>query len=464
MLPEINRNITKHEKIIDVFGGFNNTENARENEFSNIVNMGHDKYPSITTRPPRTLISNIAIPNGAISFNGSLYLVNGTSFTKDGVSKGTVTNGRKCLIEFNKNILIFPDMKYYDTVGNVFGSFANGTINPIPNPAILKATVHNNRVFGINGANIYASKQGDFKEWNVFDQLNTDSWATDVAGAVEFKTIGTYQNHVVMQSAVNMFELYGYMPSNFQIQETAKIGSIVDSYVEMESVLYFVNTDGIYAYAGGVPRKISQTINMAFASAVMGAFGGKLYISAVEGTTPHLFVFDSTTKLVTRYDEFRFTDFIIHGGFLTGVCSDTGIYKFDFGTDYNAIHWCLETIEFKEDQFTRRVIKNIELNAEMGVGSQINVYIKGDNDVDYKLIKTFNAETDRILLLPITIGRNHFKIQIDGYGYVKLNSLKKTTIRGGSLNAPIGITPTSLLDNGIWDDTLLWMDSSFWVD
>jgi hypothetical protein len=72
-----------------------------------------------------------------------------------------------------------------------------------------------------------------------------------------------------MQSGVNMFELYGSKPSNFQVQETVKTGAFNADYIEINSVLYFANRDGIYAYSGGVPRKISEGVDIPFTQATL---------------------------------------------------------------------------------------------------------------------------------------------------------------------------------------------------
>ena len=42
--------------------------------------------------------------------------IDGTDFYYDGTKKGTVKKGKKSVIDFNGNIVIFPDKKYYDYV------------------------------------------------------------------------------------------------------------------------------------------------------------------------------------------------------------------------------------------------------------------------------------------------------------------------------------------------------------
>lgn len=430
-LPEPYRKINKKQDVIDVFGGFNNTEDAKKNEFSHMKNVSHAKFPSIVPRKPRELLQTLVKPNGILSFKDALYTVDGTSFKKDGVSKGTVTDSKKCMIEFNQFILIFPDKKFYDTVGGTFGSFANGTIVTSANPDIDKATVHNNRVFGVKGSNVYATKQGDFKEWNVFDQLLTDSWATDVAGAVSFSTIGTYQNHVVMQSEKNMFELYGYNPSNFQIQETIKIGSNVFSYTELNSILYFANVDGLFAYSGGVPRRLSQSIDIPLQSAELGSDGRYLYASVFDGANKHLFVYDSETRLITREDDLNVVQFTLHDGHMLALCADGKVYKFDSGTE--VVDWELETVEIRDDYFVNKGLKRLELHAEMSPSSMINLFVEMENVSGYTHVGTFLAETSKNLLLPVNLSQNCYKIKITGRGYVKINAIRRTIIGGGRI-------------------------------
>lgn len=419
------RGVQRKEAVTDVFLGFNDTESASEKEFEFTKNMSSDAFPLVCTRKPRELVTTLVAPNGILSFNGSLYTVDGTSFKKDGVAKGTVANSKKCMIEFNEFILIFPDKAFYDTKQGTFGSFATG------NPDVSKATVHNNRVFGVSGNQIFASKQGDFKLWNSFQQLNTDSWATDVAGSVTFNTIGTYQNHVVMQSSVNMFELYGYKPSNFQVQEAIKVGSFVFSYVEINSILFLANADGIFAYTGGVPRKISTMIKSKFDSAELGSDGRRLFASVKIGSVYHLFTYDTETNVLYREDNLNVIQFAYHNNKVHALCSDGKMFKFDSGTE--VIEWELITPDAKDDLFNKSGLKTVEIHATMAAESVINVFVKADSDPDYRLVKSFNAQTQKSLLIPVILNDFCYKMKLTGRGYVKLSGVKRVVQKGGKL-------------------------------
>lgn len=423
-MPRMGRFIPRSEEITDTFGGYNDTENHLRNEFSAMKNISHRDFPSITSRKGRVLVKTLANPGGFLEFGGALYTVEGTEFKKDNTVKGSVTQSKKTLLEFNKNILIFPDMKYYDTESGTFGDFKSG------NPDVKTAAIHNNRVFGVNGSNVYATKQGDFKGWNIFNQLLTDAWATDVAGAIVFNTIGTYQNHVVMQSPEKMFELYGYNAQNFQLQETVKIGANCTAYAELDSVLYFANPHGIYAYTGGVPKKISLPIGMEFKRAEIGSNYRYLYASVFDGISNHLFVYDSETKLIAREDNLNVIQFGTIGGHFHALCADGKLYKLEGGDE--VVEWELETTPFVDDPFSKSGIRGVEVFADMKAGSEISLFVKTDA-YNEQHIGSVSADMNRILSFPIIMTEDIYKIRLKGRGEVKIRAIKRIAIKGGKI-------------------------------
>jgi hypothetical protein len=75
----------------------------------------------------------------------------------------------------------------------------------------------------------------------------------------------------------------------------------------------------------------------------------------------------------------------------------------------------------------------LEIHADITPGAMMNVFIKGDSDTKYELVKSFTSQSDKKLLLPVIISKNCYKIKITGRGYVKINAFKRTAIRGGRI-------------------------------
>ena len=103
------------------FGGLNHNLGAGDGELWDMENLTSDLYPLLSPRKPRYLAGKLEKPNGLYAKDG-LYWVDGTGFYKDGVLKGTVTDGKKRFTSLGTRVVILPDKKYYDSYDDTFGS------------------------------------------------------------------------------------------------------------------------------------------------------------------------------------------------------------------------------------------------------------------------------------------------------------------------------------------------------
>lgn len=416
------RNIELNTDVISEFLGLNMTDTARNNQFASMLNLSSDRFPFIHPRKSRELISTLTSATAIFSDGLKLATVEGTSFKYDGVVKGTVTAGAKSMVEFNQYIVIFPDKKAYDTVGGTFAAFTA--------PDIDYATVHMNRIFGVKGQDVYACKLGDHTIWDDFSDTDgsiNDSWAADIAGNGNIKGIVSYQNHVVFQTESSMHELYGYKPQNFQIQETVKQGVLSNAYSELKNTLYFADSKGIHAFSGGLPRLITNDLEIAFVSCVLGNDKEKLYASVYDGTNYHLIVYDPVTQLIHKEDSLNVIQFAYHLGYLYALCADGKIYKFNSGTE--SISWEFITpFYFDGDLFHDKRVTNIEIHSVVPSGGSITVYI--DYGSGFTQIKTFNSVTERVVKIPIRVRGNSYRLKVTGFGNVLTKAIKRISIGG----------------------------------
>jgi len=102
------------------FGGYNHNAAAGDGELYDTTNMSSAKFPLLTPRGKRGLVSTLTAPNG-IGAGDKLYSVAGTSFVYDGTAQGTVADSDKTFAEMGAWIIILPDKKYYNKVTDVFG-------------------------------------------------------------------------------------------------------------------------------------------------------------------------------------------------------------------------------------------------------------------------------------------------------------------------------------------------------
>ena len=392
-----------------LFKGLNKKELINDNEIADGKNLDSEQLPAISPRDPMKVLKTISNPQSFAIINNKQVYVSGTNFYYDGVLKGTVTSGLKTLLDFNGNVLIFPDKKYYDYIEGVFGTFEA--------PDIDYATVHYNRVFGIKGSDVRASKVGDFKEWEDFSGTEMNSWAADVYSPGDFTGICSYQDHVVFFKRDQMWELYGYTPSQFKILESAKVGCIDHrSVAEVQGVLYFLSEAGVMTYSGGFPRLISENLNEKYTSGAAIGDGRKYYLCLND---KEVFIFDT---IMTTWMPYA-TSSIIQFGRI-----ENNIYTLDSLGNINAlgegielVEWEATTKDFDAGTFRKKSLKSIRLKVNLDIRSELEIYVKLDNRgwILHKTIKQNNRfySNKREVLTTIPLRRSsNYQLKIVGRG------------------------------------------------
>lgn len=419
--PTISAAKSKSIQEILNFAGFNSTAQASESEFLNTKNLSARKYPRICERLPRTVQSTLTTPN-ALFASGKLCWVDGTQFYYDGTAKGTVVSGKKSMVDINGCIVIFPDKKYYDYVLGTFGSFTA--------PDIDYAVTWNNRVWGVYDQEIVASKLGDFKTWDSFNGLASDSYATNVDGNAVFTGISLFQNHItIFQGADKFYEIYGDRPENFSVVESSDVGTTNDkAVIEVNSILYFLSRSGLYAYGGGSPRLISTNIEKEYRTATLGRLNEVLYASLYDGTVYDLFTYDTVTGIWYREDDLNVVDFTTMDGYLYGLTSTGSIIKFNSGTETIAWEAEFQPMDFRTTE--KKYLSKVSLR--MDITGTVNLYIKYDKGA-YSLIKTISPNaTTSLIEVPVMINIcDSFQLKLTGSGTVELREIYRTLMVGG---------------------------------
>lgn len=127
---------------------------------------------------------------------------------------------------------------------------------------------HENRLWGCRGSTIYACKLGDFKNWNVFEGLSTDSYATDVGSPGDFTGIIKTPNMVTFSKVDCIHKLYGNKPSNFEITSAIPCSGVNtnchNSICNIQGTAYYVSKNSVMRYAGGLPEPIGYKLSREF--------------------------------------------------------------------------------------------------------------------------------------------------------------------------------------------------------
>lgn len=372
--PQMN-NINNTKTTPLLFKGLNRNVIIGDDELADGFNLDTKNLPAITPRLPMSVLGTLTAPTQYGVVDGNHYYVNANKFYYGGVEKLTLTGGRKSIVDFNGNLVIFPDKKFYNWQDDTSGTFIS--------PDVDYAVVHYNRIFGIKDNYVNASKVGDFTIWDEFNGTEMDSWSADVYSDGIFTAIASYQDHVIFFKKNLMYELYGYTPSQFKIMESSKIGCISqDSIAEVRGVLYFANEDGIQTYSGGFPRNMSERLNIKNLNNAVGVSANGNYYVAMDDVT---YIYDMPKDTWLPYINKGAIDFAVDGTDVVMLGKDKNVYVLEDGTE--PVIWSATTKNFDGGMFNKKYPKSIKLRAKLEKGTEIKIYICYNESENFELVK-----------------------------------------------------------------------------
>ena len=303
----------------------------------------------------------------------------------------------------------------------------------------------NNRLWGVSNADntIYACKLGDPMNWAYFQNTTVDSYYAEQGTDGEWTGCASYPTHLLFFKEDYIHKVYGSKPATYQI-ETAQChalekGSSKSIAIINETVLYKSRL-GIMAYAGGVPRLISDNFGTdVYTDAIAGTDGIKYYVSVLREGSPELLVFDMERFLWHKEDSVRARDFCYHNGKLLFI-NDADNKVYEMASDNpmvseTDIEWYAELGPFDEYLENKKVYSQLKMRLSFAKSSELNVLISID-DGDWEILSRFINDRDKTEMLPIVPRRcDKFAIRLEGKGYCRIDSLvriyRQSTSRKG---------------------------------
>ena len=306
----------------------------------------------------------------------------------------------------------------------------------------------NNRLWGCrygvaeNGEvvnEIYASKLGDFKNWNCFMGISTDSYAASLGTDGQFTGAITHLGYPLFFKEGFLHKVYGNYPSNFQIQTTACRGvqrGCSRSLAIVNEILYYKARGAVCAYDGSLPTEISAALgDVQYFEAVGGAHGNKYYLSMKDSSNLwHLFVYD-TAKGMWHHEDNTHADcfcscreemyFIDH--------ADKKIWTvFGGGTkDTKPVEWMAETGVIGVDSPDKKYLSRLTVRMWLDIGTQVYFFVQYDSGGEWEHLFTMTGNSLRSFAVPIRPKRcDHLRIRIVGEGDAKIYSIAKVIEEG----------------------------------
>lgn len=290
---------------------------------------------------------------------------------------------------------------------------------------------------------IYASALGDFKNWNKFTGISTDSYTASVGVDGAFTGAITYQGKPTFFKENFVLRVYGTEPSNFQIQTSSIMGVQKGSWKSLaivDDILYYKSVNGICMYDGSVPVEITNIFgDVKYHDAVGCGHNGKYYVCMKdENNTPHLFVYDTKKRVWTHEDNIEVKDFCSVGNVLYYIDGDNVLRTIE-GNDDETVEWMLETgdigLTYADSPIPdEKYVSRLLIRMAMTDGSRADIYTKYDSIGEWKHVTALTGRRLKSYNVPIRPHRcDHMRIKITGKGDVRIQSITKTFEQGSDI-------------------------------
>ena len=331
-------------------------------------------------------------------------------------------------------------------------------------PALDFIVEANNRLWGCrygtdNDGNvvneIYASKLGDFKNWDCYMGLSTDSYRASCGTDGQWTGAITYLGYPLFFKENFLHKVYGNYPANFQIQSTACRGvqrGCGKSLAIVNETLFYKSRSGVCAYDGSLPGEISSALgevrytaldesteDVLRSGAVSGSLGNKYYISMkseVDGNW-YLFAYDTAKNMWHKEDNTRVDDFCECDGELYFIDHSDKKIKTINGSgieESEEVSWMAETGILGTSMPDKKYISRLLIRMSMSLGSTAKFYAQYDSSGEWVELCSITGNTLRSFSIPLRPKRcDHFRLRIVGTGEAKIFSITKTIEQGSDV-------------------------------
>ena len=323
-------------------------------------------------------------------------------------------------------------------------------------PDLDYLTECDNRLWGCaqNENVIYGCKLGDPTNWFSYRGIAEDSYAVTVGSDGPFTGAATCLGSVLFFKENALHKLYGSKPSDFQLSSLRCRGvarNAASSLCVLNETLYYLSPDGVMAWDGSIPTKVSEKLNTARLSnvqtAVGGALDGRYYLylardSGREGDAleERLLVYDTERGLWQEEDGCSYAMASTGGQLYLWDGHDIWAADPSRERDWKTTEGVEETVDFElitgafgMDEAEDRYLSRLTLQMDAVCTSNVELAICYDDGPWEKLAEWAVAGKQKRFDLHLAPRRcGMFRLRLTGKGKITLRSLARTlaTARG----------------------------------
>lgn len=292
---------------------------------------------------------------------------------------------------------------------------------------------------------IYCCKLGDFRNWECYMGISTDSYRASVGTDGKWTGAATYNDSPMFFKEDFIHRVYPSSKGAHQVVQLTCEG-VQDgsgkSLCVVDNVLYYKSRLGVYRYDGGAPSRISDALGgILYKNAMAATARGKYYIamSAPDGAQ-RLFVYDTMRGLWHAESGAEALTALTSGRDTLYAAKDQSgsVTVLDLmgqeGTPEAPVSWWAETGIMTYGLVGKKYISRLNLRMQLPRGSRCDFWVQYDSDKQWRHCGHMEGRGIRSFLLPIRPRRcDHLQFKISGTGDFRLLSLSRVLEAGSDV-------------------------------
>ena len=310
-------------------------------------------------------------------------------------------------------------------------------------PDLVLAAELNNRIWGVEAETqeIRACKLGDPTNWNVYEGVATDSYAVSVGSDGEFTGVCSFLGYALFFKEGWIHKLYGTKPADFQLTATLARGVEQGAWrtlCPMGDTLYYKGIDGVYAYDGSLPVRVSWDWDEGKRKGLSAAEDRGRYVLGLQTPTGEgeVLVYDPARSLWHREDALIVTH-------MATACGD--VWMGDTAAQVlwsrngsllagqpggmameSAVSWRTETADWNQRSPDKQTCVRLLIRAYLEEGTELTAAIQYDSDGVWHNAAQVTGHGKGTIEIPLRPRRcDHLRLALSGVGGAVIYSIAR---------------------------------------
>lgn len=297
-----------------------------------------------------------------------------------------------------------------------------------------------NRIWGCCSSTneLFACKLGDFKNWNSYPGISTDSWNVTAGTPGPFTGAAVQNGYPIFYKEHCKHKVWPSATAAHQMTTVSCAGvekGSEGSLAVCDGTVFYKSTLGIFADDGGGPVEIGQALGKGSYRNGIGAVHDRKYYLSLEDTAGKraLFVFDISAGMWHRESSIP-GSLCSAGESLFGAYGELWDLTGNTGTPEEEVSWMAVTGDLGLENPEQKYISRLTLRLSLDPGATLEIYAQYDREQTWvKLGQVYGTDL-RSFSLPVRPRRcDQLKLKLQGRGMCKVYSITKTLEKGSEL-------------------------------